>query len=130
MSKGDAFASIGFGTLVGCLLGFSAQATLSGALVAVITLVAGFVGVAKPAAFLAAENTDSAQTARMAVFSLVATAAFLISQYVALNRYLDPSPTSLKAALTAAGYTEAEAKVMVGAKLYGVVPQGWQKVGP
>lgn len=130
MTKADFFASVGFGALVGCLLGFSAQATIAGALVAVLTLVAGFVGVSKPAAFMAPQGSDATQTARMAVFSVVATLAFLISQYVVLNRFLDPTPTSLKTTLTAAGYSEAEAKAMVGARLYGVVPTGWQKAGP
>lgn len=122
----DRWAGAGLGALVGSLLGFSSQSVVAGTIAAILTLVASFVGVAKPAAFAPA-GSDDKQNERIIAFGVAATMFFGVCYFLAVRRALEPSPGEVLKELKAAGFPPEQAVILVGNKYFGAAPSDWKK---
>ncbi|MGU3402147.1 hypothetical protein [Methylobacterium brachiatum] len=111
-------AAATLGLLVGCMLGFSSQSEIAGAVAGVLTLATGLIGVAQPA-FLGPSPSGDRNT-RMIWFGGTATAAFLLTYVLAVQHVLEPSVASRIQELTDAGYDEQVAKALIARKEYEV----------
>jgi hypothetical protein len=124
MPDPENLAAASLGVLVGCMLGFSAQSEIAGAVAGVLTLATGLIGVAKPA-FLAPAAGGN-QNTRMIWFGGTATAAFLLTYVLAVQHVLEPSVASRLEELDQAGYDKQVAKALIAKQVYGVDVDGWQ----
>ncbi|MGU3560532.1 hypothetical protein [Methylobacterium radiotolerans] len=114
------------GLLVGCMLGFSSQSEIAGAVAGVLTLATGLIGVAQPS-FLGPSPSGDRNT-RMIWFGGTATTAFLLTYALAVQHVLEPSVASQIQELTDAGYDPSVAKALIARKVYEVDADGWQKL--
>lgn len=126
MGNREYWAAATLGVLVGCMLGFSAQSEIAGAVAGVLTLATGLIGVAQPA-FLGPSTTGD-RNMRMIWFGGAATGAFLLTYVLAVQHVLEPSVASRLQELTDAGYEEPVAKALVARHFYDVDVDGWRKL--
>ena len=126
MGNREYWAAATLGLLVGCMLGFSAQSEIAGAVAGVLTLATGLIGVAQPS-FLG-PSTSGDRNMRMVWFGGTATAAFLLTYVLAVQHVLEPSVASQIQELTDAGYDPSVAKALIARKVYEVDADGWQKL--
>ncbi|MDE4914531.1 hypothetical protein PQI07_28095 [Methylobacterium sp. 092160098-2] len=126
MGARENIAAATLGLLVGCMLGFSSQSEIAGAVAGVLTLATGLIGVAQPS-FLGPSPSGDRNT-RMIWFGGTATAAFLLTYALAVQHVLEPSVASRLKELTDAGYEEPVAKAMIARHFYEVDVDGWQKL--
>jgi hypothetical protein len=126
MPDPENLAAASLGVLVGCMLGFSAQSEIAGAVAGVLTLATGLIGVAKPA-FLAPVAGGN-QNTRMIWFGSTATAAFLLTYVLAVQHVLEPPISTRLQELEQAGYDKEVAKALIAKKVYEVDVDGWQKL--
>jgi hypothetical protein len=126
MGNDENWAAAALGVFVGCMLGFSSQSEIAGAVAGVLTLATGLIGVAQPA-FLGPSPSGNRNT-RMIWFGGTATVAFLLTYVVAVQHVLEPSISSRLQELEEAGYDKEVAKALIARHVYEVDVDGWQKL--